>query len=240
METDMRRKLDTLFDRLEKGEIGRAEFVEALSSIIQQMIRPGPDIPSKPDSKYVPPKNPRNAGVLIRIVDVDENQRNMIEGVVKPGALPFWQRLSEGEWRQYIVSGTAVVDIDGKRHTLQAGENITIQPRRQFTFINEGNKPWRFKAYHPVWQPERFSYGVRNTEIAGDDVWFALRPSPDDTAARPAYRILPARNGGNGSRSADPLATDSIAWVPEGAEMMRQMDTAGRGRIRMLQGEAEL
>jgi len=236
MNEDVRRKIDPYFDKLEKREINRNQFLDEVSKVL------GPFRPAGVDPAYAPPLNPQTSGVLVRVVDVDENGRNLIEGVVRPNALPFWQRLSDGEWQQTIVSGLAVLEIDGRRQTYQAGETITVRPRHKFSFVNEGNKPWRFKARHPVWQPDRFSYGLNGTEFAGDDIWFCLRPTPEDTALRPAYRILPsapAMSSAATKSGGDPLATDCVAWVPTGARMMRQVDTAGSGVVRMLDGEAD-
>jgi mannose-6-phosphate isomerase-like protein (cupin superfamily) len=184
-------KVNELIDKMEAGELSRRDFLRGVAALGLTVSAIGPLVQASGREVTAQAKGQTRTGLLVRIQAV-RGEGNLIEGVVKPGALEFSHEFTEGEWDQEITEGTAEVDVKNVKKSLKKSEKVKIKAKEKFKFSNKGKQRWRFQAKHPMWLPDRFSYEYQGKRISGSEMWFELKTSPDEVAKRPVYSVMTA------------------------------------------------
>lgn len=237
-----RQSINRLLDKVERGQIGVRDFIRGASAAAAGSPGLGPFVAARSASgvrplgtraaaataRTAPPV--QRTGVIVRITEVSGDRGNLIEGVVKPGAIAFWQSFSSGEWTQTITAGTALINVNGTERTVDKGKEIRFRAGDRFMFLNPGGKPWRFSARHPMWQPDLFTYEYNGDQMSGSEMWFELKSSRDDEQRRPVYNVL----------SLDGRGTFVVTLVEQDATPIRQRNTDGPNVVTVLAGAAGL
>lgn len=234
--------INRLLDQVEQGQIGVRDFIRGASAAAAGSPGFGPFVTPRKGGERPQTASARTAageavvaatpvqrtGVVVRIQEVSGDRGNLIEGVVKPGAIEFWQSFSSGTWAQTITAGKAVINVNGKEQTIAKGGTLALRANDRFMFINRGKQPWRFEAKQPMWQPDLFTYEYKGEKIMGSEMWFELKSSRDDGTKRPVYNVL----------SLDGRGTFVVTLVEQNAKPIRQRNTDGPNVVTVLAGVA--
>jgi mannose-6-phosphate isomerase-like protein (cupin superfamily) len=214
---------------LEIGKLSIREFLREVNSLKLPTASIGEQVePKKTKGAEGGPKATlRRTGNVVRILAIEGDAGNTIEGTVKPGALTLTQMFTTGKWDQEIVKGKAVIKIDNSQQTLAAGAKIKIKPKQKFKFENKGDKAWQFTARHSTWMPDKFFYQFGNLQVPGTEMWFELKTSSDDDTKRPMYNV----------RAADETGTFVVTLVEPGTETLTAFYKDGDNIITGLSGE---
>lgn len=229
-----RRRLNRLVDRMETGAMSRRTFLRAatalgvLSSGIGSFVDPR-DAQALGDAS-VTQDDLRRSGLLIRVRQVSIEHGNAIEGVLRPNAVRFWQRVYAGDLHHRTVSGRGIIDVEGQIHRVGEGDRLTIPMGQRFAYRPDSDQPWRFEATHPFWQPAEFTYGYEGAELGGDEVWFEIKRSVSDPTRRPALRLIPATERFN----------YTVVAIDPGAETLGIRSPRGRMIITPITGDVAL
>ncbi len=199
---------------------------------------PLPAYPAAPrgPAPIVIPEKMRPTGILFRILEVDATGNNRAEGVVRPGAIPFWQVVHGGTWNQLVTSGTGAININGQIQTVRAGQRIQIPAETPFALLNQTRRPWRYQLTNPSWGTSRFSYQVGSETLAGDEVWFKMHTTPDGPAGGPTFRLAPATQ----QQSPEGFQADAtlcIACLNGGDQTATQQATTGSEFVTVVSGD---
>ena len=143
-------KVNELIDRMEAGELTRREFLRGVAALGLSISAIGPLVWASSASQVrAQPRGLNRTGLVVRIQAV-QGAGNLIEGVVKPGAVEFTHSFTDGEWDQEIVDGTAEVAVGREQKNLKKNERIKIREKEKYKFDNKGRQRWRFQAKHPT------------------------------------------------------------------------------------------
>ncbi len=228
----LRDNVNDLVDRFERGELSRRDLFRAaaalgvlssgLGSWVDAAAQPGPAKAARADL--------RRTGFLAQVRKVDAASGNNIAGVIKPGALRFWQQIAAGEWQHRTVSGEGVIEIDGQPTKVPAGQNLVIPAGKRFTYLNEGKAAWTFEASHPFWQPSTFTYGLDKAQLHGDEVWFDVCRSPEAVGSGGFYRIVTAEKAKN----------YAVISLDPGQQTVGMRSTTGVSRLTAVAGDVAI
>jgi quercetin dioxygenase-like cupin family protein len=188
------------------------------------------------------PSGFNRSGFLLLIKEVNQAHTNSIEGVVRPGALKFTQQCLDGDYTHQTVSGRGTIDIEGTPHAAPAGTTVVVPTGKRFTYINDSDKDWAFKATHPFWRSTSFNYTYGGEHFAGSDVWFAVKRSPDSREREPIYRLIPITGGMYSTVVAvEPQATTFGVRAQDQSQVVTPIVGQGRLSLGLVQpGQVEL